>query len=156
LDVRAILDISTRLAKIQSTKANYRRVTVIDRQPELPAPSYARTVTTFTPGYRGTVAVQDDVPVAFPLSPSDVDQRIDVTPTLSVAVPPSAMVAAVVLATAVDGDAIRSVGGVRSVDGVTGGGVTGGGVTGGGGGVTGGGGGVVGGGVVAPGTPYSS
>ena len=60
---------------------------VIDRHPEFPAASYARTVTTVLPTSNGTSAVQDVGPAASPEAPFDVLHLTAVTPTLSLADP---------------------------------------------------------------------
>jgi hypothetical protein len=64
-----------------------RSTTVIARQLELPAASYARMVTVFVPTSSGTVADHAVVPEAMPEAPVDTDHFTDATPTLSLAVP---------------------------------------------------------------------
>jgi hypothetical protein len=60
---------------------------VIALQVELPAASYARTVTVFVPTSSGAVADQAVVPEAMPEAPVDTDHFTDATPRLSLAVP---------------------------------------------------------------------
>jgi len=63
----------------------------------LPAASWAVTVSTFAPGWMGTLAVQLVVPVAVPLPPRLFTHVTWVTPTLSAAVPPNVREELVVL-----------------------------------------------------------
>ena len=65
------------------------RVIVSTSVETLPAASRAVTVTTLTPLCSATVALQLVVPVAVPFPPRSLDQVTCVTPTLSLAVPPS-------------------------------------------------------------------
>jgi hypothetical protein len=69
-------------------------------------------VTTFDPTRRGIDADQLVVPLAVPDCPVFVDQVTEVTPTLSLAVPLNAMVAAEVDTEVAPGDATVKVGGV--------------------------------------------
>ena len=99
----------------------------MERQPELPAASKARTVTTLVPVRSGTDALQDRVPVAVPAPPVEVVHFTLVTPTLSAANPLSVIAGDVVDAMLNPGDRICSVGAVVSPPaGGVAGGVTGG------------------------------
>ena len=91
------------------------RTTVIARQEELPAASYARTVTVLLPTSSGTDADHETVPVAVPAPPVDVVHATDATPTLSLAVP--LMVSAAAELDTIDepGETIVMVGGTVSV-----------------------------------------
>jgi hypothetical protein len=113
-------------------------VTVRDRHEELPAASYALTVSTVVPMYSGAVALHADVPDATPAAPVDDVHRTSATPLSSAAAPDIVKLAAVVSTFVFAGEVIRRAGGVVSpVSRGGGGGVTGGG-GGGGGGSTGG------------------
>jgi hypothetical protein len=90
-------------------------VTTTLRQPEFPAASYARIVTTFVPTSSGIDADQLVVPLAVPDCPVFVDHLTDVTPTLSLAVPLNAIDVAAVETDVAPGDPIVSVGAVVSV-----------------------------------------
>jgi hypothetical protein len=72
-------------------------------------------VTTFEPTSSGIDVDQLVVPLAVPDCPIFVDHATDVTPTLSLAVPPNAIVADVVEIVVPPGDEIVNVGGVVSV-----------------------------------------
>ena len=85
---------------------------MIARQEELPAASYARIVTTLLPTSRGTVADHCVVPVAVPEPPVEVLHATAVTPTLSLAVPLTAMEAEEVATIVNPGETILSDGGV--------------------------------------------
>ena len=74
------------------------RVTVMVAVAVLPAPSRAVTVSTFDPIWRAiALAVQLVLPVAVPRPPWLFTHVTSVTPTLSKAVPPSVMEAALVV-----------------------------------------------------------
>src|ERR1043165_844526 len=83
----ARLEASIAAPQIHATGIDsYRRTTVIDRQPTLPAASFARIVTILSPTKRGTSAVDHAVvPVARPDAPVEVVQRTSTTPMLSFA-----------------------------------------------------------------------
>lgn len=72
-------------------------------------------MTTFEPTSSGIDVDQFVVPLAVPDCPIFVDHATDVTPTLSLAVPPNAIVADVVEIVVPPGDEIVNVGGVVSV-----------------------------------------
>jgi hypothetical protein len=71
----------------EESQGSQRLTTVIALQEELPAASYARTVTVLVPTKSGTVADQAVVPEAMPEFPVDTDHFTDATLTLSLAVP---------------------------------------------------------------------
>jgi len=66
--------------------------TLIESVPVLPAASCAVIVMMFAPLWRAIPALQFVVPLATPLPPRSFDHLTCVTPTLSVAVPPSVTV----------------------------------------------------------------
>jgi hypothetical protein len=96
---------------------------VIARHEELPAPSNARMVTTLLPTRSGTLADHLPVPAAVPEYPFEVVHFTATTPTLSLAVPLTAMEAEDVATIVNPGERILSDGGVLSalVGGCTGG-----------------------------------
>src|SRR5690242_15418688 len=90
--VRRGVNIATTRTPIRDTAIainnSYRRTTVIDRQPTLPAASLARMVTVLSPTSSGTSPVdQELVPAARPELPVEVLHRTSTTPILSFAVP---------------------------------------------------------------------
>ena len=92
------------------------RVTVMTLVPAFAAASFAVTVITLTPISSATLATdQAVVPAAAPAPPRSLAQLTCVTPNASLAVPPSAMVAAAVLKVAAAvGVAIATTGAVPS------------------------------------------
>lgn len=76
--------------------------------------SYALTVITVVPTYKGTVALQFAVPAATPLAPVEEVHRTTSRPLSSHANPAIARLGADVVTTVRDGDAIRRLGGVLS------------------------------------------
>ncbi len=92
-------------------------VTVIRSVDVWPAASLAVTVITFAPGASGSPAIDHDVvPTATPEPPRSLLQRTSLTPNASDAVPPSAVVAAVVVCvSAAVGVAIAITGATASV-----------------------------------------
>lgn len=94
----------------------------MERQEALPAASRALIVTVFVPtssGMAGTL--QKSVPVATPLSPFDVLQETEATPTLSLAVPLHVNELDEVVTVVSAGDTMLKLGGVVSVPGELGG-----------------------------------
>lgn len=86
-----------------------------DRHDVFPAVSVARTETRLLPMYTGIAAMlQVSVPVPFPLSPPEVDQVIDATGRLPLAVPDTAIVANDVVTIVPAGERIVIEGGVVS------------------------------------------
>ena len=81
----------------------------------MPAASYARTVITFVPTKSGALKDQDVVPLAWPVSPKPSDHFTAVTPTLSLALPEMAMLAAEVEPIVNPGERICRLGGVVSL-----------------------------------------
>ena len=84
------------------------------RHAEFPAASNARTVTVVLPTRSGTAADHLVVPDAVPASPFEVDQATRITPTLSLAVPLTAMAADEVATIVSEGTRICKDGGVVS------------------------------------------
>jgi len=82
---------------------------------ELPAASQAYTVTTFVPTSTGACRLQYAVPDAVPEAPVEVVHVTAVTPTLSFAVPLTAMLVEDVETIVEAGETMRSVGGVVSL-----------------------------------------
>src|ERR1017187_37058 len=86
----------------------------MDLQVELPAASYARTVTTLVPTSNGACTDQLAAPDASPEEPVEVDHFTAVTPTLSLAVPLREIAGDDVETIVEPGETMRSAGGVVS------------------------------------------
>ena len=84
------------------------------RQAVFPAESNARTITTLSPGRRGTSILHSVDPVATPDRPPEADQLTSDTPSASTAVPLMRAVAAEVDEIVIAGVTTRKVGAVVS------------------------------------------